>query len=216
VKHHISTAVQGAYLLESNFEGSGAECLVVGFHGFGELAEKQMGRMLSAEWQLPVLFCSIQALHPMYNKDGSPGASWMTFLDRDLVIRDNLNYVKNVLKELRRDYTWESLVFCGFSQGASMAHRATLNIGCDLLLTTGGDIPPEQQVDDLSGYPATVVVRGERDRIYTKGIYDGDIACLKQNGVDVTPLIVKGGHKWPSVITGGLAERCRALAAQRY
>ena len=211
VKHHIPTEVQGTYILESNVEGNAAEWLVIGFHGFGELAEKQMERMQLAEWSQPTLLCSIQALHPMYNKDGSPGASWMTFLDRELVIRDNLTYIRRIIADLGKHFQWNKLAFCGFSQGASMAHRATLKLGCDLLLTTGGDIPPEQRNMDLSSYPSTIVVRGERDRIYTQDIFTEDCACLEQNGVDITPLIVKGGHKWPSTITETLA---RSLEAQ--
>lgn len=207
MKHSIPTEVQGTFIMESNIETHEFDWLIVGFHGFGELAEKQMQRMTSAEWPGATLFCSIQALHPMYNKDGSPGASWMTFFNRDQVIRDNLNYVRNVISHLEKSNTWSKLAFCGFSQGASMAHRATYDLGtdCDLLVTAGGDIPPELRELDLSGYPQTVIARGVRDRIYLEETYLHDVALMDDNGVGVNALSLKGGHKWPVALTEYMA-----------
>jgi len=207
MKHSIATQVQGTFITASNTDVNEFEWLVVGFHGFGELAEKQMQRLTATEWPAATLFCSIQALHPMYNKDGAPGASWMTFLNRDQVIRDNLNYVRNVVSHLNESNKWKNLAFCGFSQGASMAHRAAYDFAgeCDLLVTAGGDIPPELKRSDLSEYPKTVVARGVRDRIYLEETYRKDLVCLEANGVELTALELKGGHKWPVALTEHMA-----------
>ena len=59
-----------------------------------------------------------EAVLPCYSAARSGvGASWMTYLDRELAIADNLAYVRSVLDALPRPRT---LVLAGFSQGAAM------------------------------------------------------------------------------------------------
>ena len=216
MRHLISTEVQGMFLTEENGGGPTFDWLVIGFHGFGELADKQLERITSVSWPQSTLCCSIQALHPMFNKDDSPGASWMTFLERERVINDNINYVRKVIRTLKESYSWSKLAFCGFSQGASMAHRAVLMCGepCDLLITAGGDVPPEFMDKDLSAYPQTVIARGIRDRLYRDATFNNDLECMKKNNIDVSPLILKGGHKWPVALTEHMAELTRTISAK--
>ena len=210
---NISTQINGKYLIESNTSDNKFDWLIVGFHGFGELAEKQMERMLLVESLENCLYCSIQALHPIYNKDGSNGSSWMTPLNREMSIKDNLNYIDCVINDLSLNHTWKQLCFCGFSQGASMAHRAAYHFGkrSQLLVVAGGDIPPEQMSQDLSCYPKTVLARGERDRLYPDDRFQKDYTYLIENGVTVKKLTLKGGHKWPSSITESMVSNMRDL-----
>src|SRR5688500_8486722 len=128
---HIETTIRGRVA----FEARHPDHLIVGFHGYGETAEIHLAELQripgAGEWSL----AAVQALHPFYSKGGTViGASWMTSLDRELAIEDNLNYVRRVLAQLPpaegrpEAHTTRTLVFLGFSQGAAMAARAAAHI----------------------------------------------------------------------------------------
>ena len=116
----VEAVVHGRYL----YEQRAPERLLVGFHGYGENAEKHILELQkipgTARWSL----AAIQALHPFYT--GRSGgrdivASWMTGLDRDMAIADNIEYVRSVLASIWRGSSGDAtLVFAGFSQGVAM------------------------------------------------------------------------------------------------
>ena len=96
----IVTSVHGTYLLE--VPPSPAGCLV-GFHGYGENAERHLAELRripgAAGWAL----CAVQALHPFYNRQGEVIASWMTRFNREEAIADNIAFVGGVVAEVRRE-----------------------------------------------------------------------------------------------------------------
>src|SRR5687768_6424774 len=148
---HIQTTVHGRVA----FEERDPDCLIVGFHGYGETAEIHLAELQrtagAGEWSL----AAVQALHPFYSKGGTViGANWMTSLDRELAIADNVAYVRRVVTELPPAKT---LVFLGFSQGAAMAARAAAEIPATGLLLLGGDIPPDVRGRDI---PPLFLARG--------------------------------------------------------
>jgi hypothetical protein len=104
----IETSTHGRVLVEDR--GSGR--LLVGFHGYAETAETNLEQLESipgiAAWNV----ASVQALHPFYTRSGSIVASWMTSLDRELAIADNVAYIRRVVESLGNPRT---LVFLGFS-----------------------------------------------------------------------------------------------------
>src|SRR6188474_2355549 len=110
----LETAVHGRYL----YEDRGEERLLVGFHGYAETAEIHLAELEKLPGIERWSVASIQALHPFYTRSGSIVASWMTKLDRELAVADNIAYVRRVLASLPAPRT---LVFVGFSQGATMA-----------------------------------------------------------------------------------------------
>ena len=134
--------------------------LLVGFHGYAESAEIHAAELASIpgveEWSV----VSVQALHPFYIRSGQAvAACWMTSLDRDLAVEDNLAYVGNVLALFPER---QRLVFIGFSQGASMAWRAAARFDCDGVIALGGDLP-DDVVPSVSRLPSALIARGETD-----------------------------------------------------
>ena len=120
----IATLVHGTYLVELPEPLAGAP-LLVGFHGYGENAAIHLAELARIPGASRFLLCSVQGLHPFYNKAGEVVASWMTRHDRERAIEDNVRYVAAVVTRLQRDYpVGERLVFAGFSQGSAMAYRA--------------------------------------------------------------------------------------------
>jgi predicted esterase len=185
----LETAVHGRYL----YEDRGAERLLVGFHGYAETAEIHMAELEKLPGIERWSVASVQALHPFYTRSGSIVASWMTSLDRDLAIADNIAYVCRVLASLPAPRT---LVFAGFSQGATMAARAAASSGSAAgLIMLGGDIPPAIHEDPGAVLPPVLLARGERDDWYTEEKFKKDLSFL-EGKAQVTSCVFDGGHEW--------------------
>jgi len=78
-ERHIATLVHGRYLVEAPADPTGCP-LLVGFHGYGETADKSMEEMRKIPGAAQWVLCAVQALHPFYNRTGEVIASWMTRL----------------------------------------------------------------------------------------------------------------------------------------
>lgn len=185
----LETAVHGRYL----YEDRGAERLLVGFHGYAEVAEAHLAEVEKIPGIERWSVASIQALHPFYTRSGSIVASWMTSLDRELAIADNIAWVRRVLAELPAPMT---LVFCGFSQGAAMAVRAAAYAANPAgLILLGGEIPPEMHGDPSVTMPPVLLARGTSDEWYTDEKFKNDLSFLEPK-TRVTRCVFAGGHEW--------------------
>ena len=193
---NVAATVHGRYLYEPR-----GERLLVGFHGYAETAESNFAELQKIAgidgWSL----LSIQALHPFYSRGGTVVASWMTSQDRELAIADNLSYVRAVLDAVPRP---AQLVFSGFSQGAAMAARAAVHLGCDGLVLLGGDVPPDVKRDDAR-LPPVLLARGVRDEWYTAEKFQADLEWLEPR-THVTRCAFTGGHEWSDAFREAVAE----------
>jgi len=196
-EREIAALVHGRFLVEAP-EAEGCP-LLVGFHGYGENAEKHLEELRrlpgSSRWAL----CAVQALHPFYNRSGDVIACWMTRLQREQAILDNVGYVASVVAELKRELpVSDQLVYLGFSQGAAMAYRAAAGAGhpCHGLIVLGGDVPPELEQRDLSRFPPVLLGRGTSEEWYDAAKMEHDVELLRRKGADVRPCVFEGGHEW--------------------
>ena len=196
----IATITHGRYLVDGGRSAAGAP-LLVGFHGYGENAERHLEKLQRiprvAEW----LVCAVGALHPFYNtKTGEVIDSWMTRRGREQAIDDNLAYVARVVAEVRRRHETSSrLVFAGFSQGAAMAYRAAALGGfrCDGLIVLAGDVPPDV-AEARRQLPPTLLGRGTEDAWYTEDKMAADLEILGGLAARVETCLFEGGHDWTS------------------
>ena len=197
--HVIAATTHGRYLV-APADGPGPAPLLVGFHGYGEHAERHLAELDripgSGRWTR----VAVQALHRHYSESRRHVVgSWMTRQDRELAIADNIAYVRDVVGAVRSAYdTAGSLVYSGFSQGVAMAYRAALRAGhaCRGIIALAGDVPPELRTDPHPAWPPVLIGRGRLDAWYTQEKMDADLAFLKSAGVPVTPLAFDGGHEW--------------------
>jgi len=203
----IAAITHGRYLVHRGDAGEGAP-LLVGFHGYGENAERHLEQLRRIEGAGEWLLCAVGALHPFYNtKTGDVIDSWMTRRGREQAIVDNVSYVSRVVAEVRRRYRPSSrLVFAGFSQGVAMAYRAATASGfpCHGLIALAGDVPPDA-VDGgnlpggglpRGGLPPVLIARGTADAWYTADKMDADLALLGKLGAQVETCVFAGGHDW--------------------
>ena len=200
----IETPVHGRVL----FLAHEPSRLLVSFHGYAETAEANLEQIQAipriGEWSL----AAVQALHPFYTRSGAVVASWMTSLDREDAIADNLIYVRNVLSALPVAAT---VVFAGFSLGAARAARAAARLKPAAgLILLGGDIPPEVKADSSVEMPPTLIGRGTRDEWYTTEKFKDDLSFLEPRTV-VTRCEFEGGHEWTSEFRDAAAEFLDAL-----
>lgn len=191
---HTQTKVHGSYLIREA-KGNTVAPLLVGFHGYGETAEDHLQMLL----QIPGIdnwtVCAIQALHSFYNSKGFAGYSWMTSLDRELRIKENVEYVNAIIKEIKNTHAVnDTIVFHGFSQGTAMACRAALLSKFDAagVILLGGDIPPE--IDNLKKMKCVLLARGRKDKFYSSSHWKNDVAKSKIAGIESHFCEFDGGH----------------------
>lgn len=196
--HLVAATVHGRYLLDAARErGAG---LIVGFHGYAELAEAQMERLRAIPGADRWLLASVQALHPFYRgRTDEVVATWMTRMDRERAIADNVAYVGAVLEDISHRAPFGGVVYAGFSQGAAMAFRAAL-LGPRRgpVMALGGDVPPELKTGDRSRWQGLPVLlgRGTRDPWLTEAQLTRDLEFLRSAGARVSPATFEGGHEW--------------------
>ncbi len=193
--HTLSTATVGRYLVEP--AGPDAP-LLIGFHGYGQNAEKLLESMQripgSSTWTL----VAVQALHRFYNvKTQEVVGSWMTSLDRDQAIEDNVAYVGRAIEALRAVGHRGAIVFVGFSQGAAMAWRAAARCGpCVGVVVLGGDLPKDVAAAPDLTLPPILIGCGEQDPFYSLAQLEKDLTALNARGHAPEVLRFDGGHEW--------------------
>jgi predicted esterase len=199
VERTIGARTLGRYLVTSPHD-AGPAPLLVGFHGYGENAELHMEALRaipgSARWRI----ASVQGLHRFYERrTGRVVSSWMTSLDREQAIRDNIQYVQDVVAALRSAHPSDTpLVYAGFSQGVAMAYRAALSAGhrCDGLLALAGDVPPELHDTPASAWPRVLLGCGRTDAWYTADKLRTDRDFFASRAIAVETALFDGGHEW--------------------
>jgi predicted esterase len=205
----VPATTLGRYLVEGPEQGP----LLVGFHGYGENAEKHLESLRTLEGASRCRLAAVQALHRFYNtKTGEVVGCWMTKLDREQAIADNQAYVAAVVDALVREHAPPRLVFAGFSQGASMAWRAAARSAhpCHGVIALGGDMPPDVAEDPAVAFPPVLLGRGTRDGWYTEAKMARDLAVLQARGARLETVVFEGGHEWGEPFrraAGGFLER---------
>ena len=192
-------ATHGRYLVAPAASTTPAP-LLVGFHGYGENADRHLAQLTQIPGSHSWTRVAIQGLHRFYSQSRKHVvASWMTRQDRNLAIADNLRYVNAVIDAVKASHeTNGTLVFCGFSQGVAMAYRAAIcgHTKAHGIMALAGDIPPELKVESHRHWPAVLVGRGDEDDWYTHDKLDQDIKFLRSLSVPVKSLVFSGGHEW--------------------
>ncbi len=195
----IAARTHGRYLVEGRDPGVAAP-LLVGFHGYGEGAERLLGNLRRIPGSDDWVLCAVQALHRFYhNVTGDVIGSWMTSQGREHAIDDNIRYVASVVDQVQREHPSSGrLVLAGFSQGVAMAYRAAFGGGfpCHGLIVLGGDLPPELAAGEWPRVPPILLGRGTRDALYTEEMMNQDLERLRRLGAAVERCVFTGGHVW--------------------
>jgi len=193
----VPTTVHGRVLLEAP---PNATALLVGFHGYAQLGEDALAYLRPLAAGKPWAIAAPQALHPFYRpKDQSVVAGWMTRLDREIALEDNVAYTTRAVAELiARMPLAKKLAIVGFSQGVAMAYRTAARCGhkVDAMVALAGDVPPELRNGGWGSRPAVLIGRGHGEQWYTEEKLAQDVAALGALGIDAEVCRFAGGHEW--------------------
>ena len=193
----IETRILGRYLVRTPTTPGPAPVLV-GFHGYGEDAQRHLDELIRFPESDGWLMVSVQGLHRFYErKTGAVVASWMTSQDREQMIVDNVHYVDAVLEAVRASHdTTSTVVYSGFSQGVAMAYRAATHGRARPagIIALAGDVPPELRHDETLRWPPILVGRGTEDPFYSDTKMDDDLAFLRKTDGPVVSVVFEGGH----------------------
>ena len=220
--HTISASTIGRYLVAPPTHPEPAP-LLVGFHGYGENAEQHFQALRGIPGVQRWRVASVQALHRFYQTQTDyVVGSWMTSLDREQAIRDNVAYVDAVVTALRDTHAPHTpLVYAGFSQGVAMAYRAALDTRhrCDGLIALAGDVPPELQDMAADRWPPMLLGCGRDDAWYTQAKLRADLAFLESRSITLDTVVFDGGHEWHAdfyVAAGRFLERIRTSHREQH
>jgi predicted esterase len=214
--HTIPATIHGRYSVRAA-EGPPAG-LLVGCHGYAQQSESFASDLEAIPGVDRWLLVSVQGLHRFYTRAGDVVASWMTSQDRELMIADNVTYLRQVMARVRGEHApalaaAAPLVFLGFSQGVAMAFRAAADQmpRCAGIIALGGDVPPDVRAAATS-LPPVLLGRGRTDEWYAADRLRNDVAWLRGLGTDLTLCEYDGGHNWTAAFREAAAVFLRGLA----
>lgn len=187
----ISTPTTGRFLVEGP---SAPRSILFSFHGYAENAEENLAQVRRIPRGDTRLVVAIQALHWFYRmRTQEVVASWMTPLERQQAIANNIAYVRSIVEQVRDAHAGVPFFFAGFSQGAAMAWRAAAAIpGSAGVIILGGDLP--RGITEPATLPPILLGRGSADDWYTLEKYQNDLERLRDARVETCEF--DGGHEW--------------------
>ena len=194
--HTLPTTTHGRYLVRDG----PPERLLLGFHGYAQNAEIHMADLEPIPGIDDWTVVSVQALNRFYlGRTTDTAGCWMTRQDRELIIADNINYVRAVTAAFAEART---IVVEGFSQGAAMAYRAAAHLDRVVgIVILGGDVPP-----DVDGpLPPVLIGRGESDDWYTEEKFKKDLKSL-DGRARVQTAVFEARHEWTDAFRSAAGE----------
>jgi len=216
-EHVVEARTHGRYRLIAPDEAPRG--ILVGFHGYLENAETHLQELASIPGAVTWALVAVDALHAFYARSTGAGRvvrGWMTRELREASIRDNVDYVRTVLRQVRSRFGWElPVVVLGFSQGASMAWRAALLAGHEVAaaVALAGDIPPElADLPSATPFPErALIARGDEDEWYDDAKLGRDRALLAPRATKLDELVFPGGHVWSDPFREAVAGLLRQI-----
>ncbi|HEV2720066.1 MAG TPA: phospholipase [Thermoanaerobaculia bacterium] len=203
--HTIAAQTHGRYVVRDG----PPEHLFLGFHGYAQNAEIHMADLETIPGIDAWTVVAVQALNRFYlGRTTDTAGCWMTRQDRELVIADNVAYVRAVAATFPAA---ETIVVEGFSQGAAMAYRAAASLDRVAgVVILGGDVPP-----DVDGpLPPVLIGRGKDDDWYTDEKLKKDLKSL-DGRARVETAVFPARHEWTDTFRSAAGEfLSRVLTSQ--
>jgi predicted esterase len=142
--------------------------LLIVLHGYGQLAEFFIRKFNGVPENYLVI--APEGMHRFYlnGTSGRVGASWMTKEDRESDIQDNLNWLNQLLNELKEKKKFEKIILLGFSQGGATAARwyYSKKVPFDQLILWASVFPPDLERPQINSKSNNYFVIGTEDEFY--------------------------------------------------
>lgn len=173
--------------------------LIFVIHGYGQQA-KYFIRKFGALQNDETCIVAPEGLSRFYLEgfSGRVGATWMTKEDRLTDIKNYINYLTTIHRQLTLDRQDLKTSIIGFSQGAATASRwAASHIPFDKLILWAGIFPPDMDFEKAAHTftdKEIYYVYGTEDPFLTKERMNEMKELSSKLGVDPSILSFKGGH----------------------
>jgi len=177
-------------------------------HGYGQLARFFLPAFDAFKEDRFII--APEGLSRFYTDDSFSrvGSSWMTREDRDEEIGDQIAYLDELARSVRRECPTNATVHVlGFSQGVSTASRWAYfgNTMIAHLVLWGGSMPPELEPDALRKKWSAMrldLVHGADDTIVNEEKLSQNEAKLRAAGLRSETRRFPGGHELDAVVIG--------------
>ncbi len=206
-EHHIRVQRTARYHVLG--DPARAKVLWIVLHGYGQLARYFLNKFAGLRTDLAII--APEGLSRYYMDDGHQrvGASWMTREDREEEIRDQRDYLDDLVDVLRRTNPTAPINVLGFSQGVATACRWSLagRTRIQQLVLWAGSIPPEPGPKELNAGWAHLeidIVLGTEDPYISDNELQALAARLDLAGVPHQVHRFTGGHALEPVLLGRL------------
>ena len=168
--------------------------LLIVLHGYGQLAEFFIRKFNDVPENYLVV--APEGMHRFYlnGTSGRVGASWMTKEDRESDITDNLNWLNQLLRELKEKKKFEKIILLGFSQGGATAARWYYSSKNEInhLILWASVFPPDLEKPENSNNSENYFVIGTEDEFYNDEAQMTEIDFYQKIGFQT--LQFKGKH----------------------
>lgn len=149
--NYLDVSIRARYYSAGSLNDE-TECVVLAFHGYGQLASYFIRNFESIERSYVVV---PEGLHRFYLKgtEGRVGASWMTKEDRMVDIENQSNYINAIYAPIKKVKKQSCrFIVLGFSQGVSTALRWMVrnNIKVDTFVAWAGSFPLDLEAEAIS------------------------------------------------------------------
>jgi len=208
---HFPTARSARYVLQKDTTAPNSD-LWIGLHGYGELATSFADLLAPISGPGRALLCP-EGLSRFYtnHRKGEIGASWMTSLDREYEILDQVTYLdalwEHVLDELMTELPTTVL---GFSQGCPTATRWLGNgqFRAERLILWSGDHAHDLSDEEWEALRETgeiILVAGEEDQVVPMERLEKAEVALRDAGCNVRLITHPGAHHLDTAVLAHLA-----------
>lgn len=142
IKQYVNIKRTARYFISKDIDENIEQVIFV-LHGYAQNADDFLNSCAALANERTLLVAP-EGLSKFYWKDftSNPSSSWMTSLERENEIIDTLNYLSQVLMEIKMKLPKSGVNYAclGFSQGAATASRFACNpyFNCDHLFLYGG------------------------------------------------------------------------------
>jgi predicted esterase len=198
LEHHVSFEKSGRYFTHGN--PARADTLIIALHGYAQLARTWIQEFSSLDTERYYVVCA-EGPHRFYAKGrrGDVAASWMTSEDRLNDIKDYVNFLDNVYKQVVTHGNFKRKILLGFSQGGATASR-WIELGkhdINIFILWGSVFPPdlEQKFDSPLDTTANYFVIGNNDEYFDKTRRDQQIKMFAVTGMKFEFVTFDGNHR---------------------
>lgn len=158
--------------------------LLIVLHGYGQLAEFFIRKFNDIPENYLVV--APEGMHRFYlnGTSGRVGASWMTKEDRESDITDNLNWLNQLLNELKEKKKFEKIILLGFSQGGATAARWYYSYKYEFnhLILWASVFPPDLEKPEHSNDSENYFLIGTEDEFYSTEQQNQEISFYRNLG----------------------------------